>query len=396
MCEVKNIAILGSTGSVGVNALDVISSLGDGYRVTALTAGNNVELLAEQSLCFKPEIAAIADGSKYRELTDRLAGSGVIAAAGYEAVSETAARDDVDLVIAAIVGFAGFKPTLAALQAGHDVALANKETLVAGGAIVKPLVCENGPRLFPVDSEHAALVQCLLGTERDEVKRLVLTASGGPFLDTPKDEMYEASPERALNHPNWDMGAKITVDSATMMNKGLEVIEAHWLFDMPFDKIGVVIHPQSIVHSMVEFRDGSLIAQMGPADMRLPIQFALTYPTRRETGFERDGFSLAAAGKLEFREPDTDKFPCLAIAVEAGRAGGVKPAALNAANETAVNAFLKKQIPFGAITETVAAVFEKAPDEKPTYDNIIGADTWARRWAEEVIKGIREKGQKNL
>jgi len=385
MAEAKNITVLGSTGSIGVNALDVISSLGDGYRVVALTAGNNVELLAEQALRHRPEVAVIADESGYADLADRLAGSGVAAAAGAEAVSDAAARDGVNLVVAAIVGFAGFKPTLAALRAGHDVALANKETLVAGGAVVKPLAGGDGPRLLPVDSEHAALAQCLLGTKPEEVKRLVLTASGGPFLDAPEEEIYGAAPEQALNHPNWDMGTKITIDSATMMNKGLEVIEAHWLFDMPFDRIGVVIHPQSVVHSMVEFRDGSLVAQMGPADMRLPIQFAITYPLRADTKFEGNGFSLVDIGSLEFREPDADKFPCLSLAVEAGRAGGVKPAALNAANEVAVNAFLERRIPFGAIGETVAAVLADAPDDEPTYDNIVNADAWARRRAEEVI-----------
>jgi 1-deoxy-D-xylulose-5-phosphate reductoisomerase len=385
MAEAKNITVLGSTGSVGVNALDVISSLGDGYRVVALTAGNNVELLAEQALRVRPEVAVIADESGYADLSDRLAGSGVTAEAGAGAVSDAAARDDVNLVVAAIVGFAGFKPTLAALRAGHDVALANKETLVAGGAVVKPLVGGDGPRLLPVDSEHAALAQCLLGTKSEEVKRLVLTASGGPFLDAPAEEIYGAAPEQALNHPNWDMGAKITIDSATMMNKGLEVIEAHWLFDMSFDRIDVVVHPQSVVHSMVEFRDGSLVAQMGPADMRLPIQFAITYPLRTDTKFPGNGFSLVDIGSLEFRKPDADKFPCLSLAIEAGRAGGVKPAALNAANEVAVNAFLERRIPFGAIGETVATVLEDAPDDEPTYDNIVGADAWARRRAEEVM-----------
>jgi 1-deoxy-D-xylulose-5-phosphate reductoisomerase len=385
MGEVKNITVLGSTGSIGVNTLDVISSLGDDYRVVALTAGNNVELLAEQALRFKPEVAVIADERKYAELDDRLTGSGIAAAGGAEAVSDAAARDDVDLVVAAIVGFAGFKPTLAALRAGHDVALANKETLVVGGAVVKPLIRSDGPRLLPVDSEHAAISQCLLGTEPEEVSRLILTASGGPFLDKRKDDIYDATPEQALNHPNWDMGAKITVDSATMMNKGFEVIEAHWLFDMPFDHIKVVIHPQSIVHSMAEFRDGSLVAQMGPPDMRLPIQFALTYPIRKKTEFETNGFSIVDVGVLEFREPDAEKFPCLTLAVEAGRAGGVKPAALNAANEAAVKAFLERRIPFGAIAETVAVVVEEAPDEEPTYDNIVGTDELARRRAEEVI-----------
>jgi 1-deoxy-D-xylulose-5-phosphate reductoisomerase len=385
MGKVKNIAVLGSTGSIGVNTLDVIASLGDGYRVVALTAGNNVELLAEQALRYKPEVAVIADEDRYGELGDRLTGSGIAAAGGAEAVSDAAARDGVDLVVAAIVGFAGFKPTLAALKAGHDVALANKETLVAGGAVVKPLLRGDGPRLLPVDSEHAAITQCLLGTRPEEVNRLILTASGGPFLDTRKDDIYNATPEQALNHPNWDMGAKITVDSATMMNKGFEVIEAHWLFDMPFDRIKVVIHPQSIVHSMAEFRDGSLVAQMGPPDMRLPIQFALTYPVRKETNFETNGFSIVDVGTLEFREPDAEKFPCLTLAVEAGRAGGVKPAALNAANEAAVKAFLERRIPFGAIAETVAAVVKETPDEEPTYDNIVNTDVWARQRTEEVI-----------
>jgi 1-deoxy-D-xylulose-5-phosphate reductoisomerase len=388
MGEVKNITVLGSTGSIGVNTLDVISSLGDGYRVVALTAGNNVELLAEQALRFKPEVAVIADEDRYAELDARLTGSGIAAASGAEAVSDAAARNDVDLVVAAIVGFAGFKPTLAALKAGHDVALANKETLVAGGAVVKPLLRGDGPRLLPVDSEHAAITQCLLGTGPEEVNRLILTASGGPFLDTRKDDIYNATPEQALNHPNWDMGAKITVDSATMMNKGFEVIEAHWLFDMPFDRIKVVIHPQSIVHSMAEFRDGSLIAQMGPPDMRLPIQFALTYQVRKETNFETNGFSIVDVGTLEFREPDAEKFPCLTLAVEAGRAGGVKPAALNAANEAAVKAFLERRIPFGAIAEKVAAVVKETPDEEPTYDNIVNTDVWARRRTEEVISKI--------
>jgi 1-deoxy-D-xylulose-5-phosphate reductoisomerase len=385
MGEGKNITVLGSTGSIGVNTLDVISSLGDGYRVVALTAGNNVELLTEQALRFKPKVAVIADETKYAELADRLAGSSIAAAAGRDAVSDAAARDDVNFVVAAIVGFAGFKPTLSALQAGHDVALANKETLVAGGVIVKPLIHKDGPRLLPVDSEHAALAQCLLGAKPEEVNKLILTASGGPFLDTPTDKVYNATPEQALNHPNWDMGAKITIDSATMMNKGLEVIEAHWLFDMPFDRIMVVIHPQSIVHSMAEFQDGSLVAQMGPADMRLPIQFALTYPLRKEIGFETNGFSIVDIESLEFQEPDTERFPCLALAVDAGRAGGVKPTALNAANETAVKAFLERRIPFGAITEMVASVVEEVPGEEPTYNNIVATDKWARQRAEEMI-----------
>jgi 1-deoxy-D-xylulose-5-phosphate reductoisomerase len=286
------------------------------------------------------------------------------------------------------VGFAGLAPTLAALRAGKDVALANKESLVAGGHLVKAAQQASGSRIFAVDSEHAALAQCLEGRGATGVKRLILTASGGPFLGRSRDEVANATPAQATAHPVWDMGAKISVDSATLMNKGLEVIEAHWLFDMPWEGIDVLIHPQSVVHALVEVADGSYIAQLAAADMRLPIQYALTYPSRRAVRFDASPLDLAGLGPLEFLPPDWARFPCFTLALEAGRAGGVKPAVMNAANEVAVNSFLAGELKFGAIAGVIEAALEAAADgDAGTYDDVAAADARARDRARPEVAG---------
>jgi 1-deoxy-D-xylulose-5-phosphate reductoisomerase len=345
----RKIAILGATGSIGSSTLDLVERLPDRFEVVAVTAASNVESLAVIARRTKAKLAVIADKSRLGVLEELLAETGCQAAAGEQALNE-AASGDADLVIAAIVGCAGLKPVMAAVEAGKTVALANKEALVTAGDLMIEAATGSGATILPVDSEHNAIFQCLAGNRREDVSRIILTASGGPFRVTPTN-LGDVSPEQAVAHPNWSMGAKISVDSATLMNKGLELIEAHYLFGLPSERIDIVIHPQSTVHSLVEFVDGSVLAQLGPPDMRIPIAYALAWPERLATPAER--LDLAALGRLDFEAPDLARFPALRIAREAMEAGGAAPVVLNAANEIAVDSFLKGRIRFPEIAETV-------------------------------------------
>ncbi len=390
---VKRVSILGSTGSIGRSALEVVSSLAGEVEVVGLAAGANGALLAEQTRAFRPRLAALGDAAQGPAFAAAVAGTGVRVGAGPEGVAEVAALPEADIVISAMVGFAGLRPTLAAVRAGKDVALANKEALVAGGHLVRAAQLAGSGRIFPVDSEHAALSQCLEGCRNGDVKRLVLTASGGPFWGKPAAEVAAATPAAALAHPVWNMGPKITIDSATLMNKGLEVIEAHWLFDMPWDRIDVLIHPQSVVHSLVEMVDGSYVAQLAVADMRLPLQYALTYPERRAARFAAEPLELARVGRLEFARPAPEDFPCFGLAVAAGRAGGVRPAVMSAANEVAVERFLAGEIPFGGIAEVIAAVLADAKQTAAdTYEDVARADGWARERAADEARRLGQGG----
>ena len=340
----RRIAILGSTGSIGTQTLDVIRRHPERFEVEMISARRNVDLLVRQALEFKAGNVVICDERQYSEACRRLAGSGCRVWYGTDSLCEIVRLPSVDIVVGAMVGFSGLRPTLAALEAGKTVALANKETLVAAGAVVTSVMKEHGARILPVDSEHSAIFQCLLGAGDNRVEKIHLTASGGPFRTWDKPRIAAATAETALRHPNWDMGAKVTIDSATMMNKGFEVIEAKWLFGIDVDRINVVVHPESIIHSMVEFRDGAVIAQLGWPDMREPIALALAYPDRIEIGNRRLDFAML--GKLSFEAPDFRRFPCLELAYEAIRRGGNAPCALNAANEVTVAAYLKGLIGF--------------------------------------------------
>lgn len=383
----KRIAILGSTGSIGRNALQVIEQFPDRFQVVALAAGRNVDLLIEQIQRFRPKVAAVLDQELANDLASRLpADIGVEVFAGSQGYQNIANCTDADMVLSSMVGAAGLIPTLSAIRAGKDVALANKETLVMAGALVMEEVRRYQIRLLPVDSEHNAIFQALEGHRREDLKRILLTASGGPFLNLPKEQLESVTPAQALNHPNWEMGAKITIDSATMMNKGLEVIEAKWLFDLAVEKIDVHIHPQSIVHSMVEYVDGSVIAQLGMPDMRVPIAYALAYPERLK--LDLPTLDLFSVQTLTFQEPDLGRYPCLDLAFNACKAGGTMPAVLNASNEVAVQAFLDKRIPFLGIARLVDKVMQEhelAPAKE--LEAILAADTWARRRAEAIING---------
>ena len=378
------IAILGSTGSVGVQALDLISRFPDRFEVVALAARRNAERLAEQALRFRPRLAALADPEGLAALASRCAPRGIDTAAGEEGLLRVAAHPEADRVISAIVGAAGLQPTLWAIQARKTVALANKETLVMAGDLMLREAEKNNALLLPVDSEHCALHQCLRGERREEVGRLILTASGGPFRLSSLSEMEAAEPEQALRHPTWEMGPKISVDSATLMNKGLEVIEAHWLFGIEAARIEVLLHPQSLVHSMVEMRDGSVICQMGTTDMRLPIQYALTYPDRWTSTLPP--LDLASAPALEFFAPDPVRFPCLSLAYRALEMGGTATAALNAANEVAVEAFLSRRARFLDIPRVIQGVLEKhATLPADSLPPILEADRSSRRLAERIL-----------
>jgi 1-deoxy-D-xylulose-5-phosphate reductoisomerase len=379
MSSQKNIAILGSTGSIGRNSLEVVSGLPDRFRATYLTAHRNVDLLIEQIDRFHPFGVVLLDERCAGEVRKRV-NSSVEVLSGAEALETIVTRDNVDVVISSLVGFAGLKPTIAAIRHRKRVALANKETLVVAGNLITSLIQEFGTDLIPIDSEHSAILQCLAGEDRSHVAKLVLTASGGPFLNMPVSDFPLVTVEEALQHPNWTMGNKITIDSATLMNKGLEVIEAHWLFGLPADRIRVVIHPQSIIHSMVEFIDGSVKAQLGLPDMKLPIQYALSYPERWPMNGARVDFP--ALQTMTFFEPDREKFRCLKLASDALSLGGTAPAILNAANEVAVQAFLGRRISF----DKIPVLIERAlscqtirPD--PDLDDIIESDHQARAWA---------------
>ena len=382
----KKIAILGSTGSIGVSALDVVTRNPGELRVVALAAGRNIDLLSEQVLRFRPEIVSVIDEEHACSLRERL-GSECPGAVlwGDEGYCRVATAPGAGLVLSAIVGAAGLLPTMAAIEAGRDVALANKETLVTAGPLVTEKARLKGVRLIPVDSEHSAVFQCIEGNPTGSVARVILTASGGPFRRATQQELERVTVAGALRHPNWAMGRKITIDSATMMNKGLEVIEARWLFGVGYDRIDVVIHPQSIVHSLVEFVDGSVLAQMGQPDMRGPISYALFYPDRHPGGFPP--FHPVKAGVLEFLAPDFERFPCLRLGYEAGKAGGTMPAVMNAANEAAVNAFLEGRIAFLDIARVIESVMTRhAAAELSSLQAVLSADAWARRQAEEIMK----------
>ncbi len=385
----KKIAILGSTGSIGRSSLEVIQQYPDRFQVVALAAGKNIDLLAEQIHRFGPKIVAVFDLQLAKDLVRRLqAGTRVEVLAGPEGYEQVASCDDADMVISAMVGAAGLWPTLSAIRAGKNVALANKETLVMAGALVMEEARLNRITLLPVDSEHNAIFQALQGHRRDYLKRILLTASGGPFLNTPAQELESVTPAQALAHPNWAMGPKITIDSATLMNKGLEVIEAKWLFDVPVEKIEVHIHPQSIVHSMVEYVDGSVIAQMGIPDMRIPIAYALAYPERVELGLQP--LDLFAVETLTFQQPDLSRFPCLDLAFTACKAGGTMPTVLNAANEVAVQAFLDNRIPFRGIAALVSQVMqEHVLTSVVELGAILETDAWARRRTQEAAYSFR-------
>jgi 1-deoxy-D-xylulose-5-phosphate reductoisomerase len=353
----KKVAIIGSTGSIGKQALEVIEHHKDRLSVEVLTANSQADLLIEQALRFDPNAVVIADKNQYQKVKEALASTDIKVFAGQEALEEIVQMETIDIVLTAIVGFAGLKPTLKAIEAKKPIALSNKETLVVAGELVTKLSIENNVPIIPVDSEHSAIFQCLAGEFYNPIEKIILTASGGPFLGKTKDELKHITPKEALNHPNWVMGNKVTIDSATLMNKGLEVIEAKWLFDLPVEKIETVVHPQSIIHSLVEFEDGSVKAQLGLADMRLPIQYALTYPERLKTNFPK--FNIYNNPNLSFLKPDSQTFPCLSLAYQAIQKGGNLPTIMNAANEIAVEAFLKERIGFLEIPEIIANAMSK-------------------------------------
>jgi len=365
----KSLSILGSTGSIGVNTLKVAEALSETIKVRYLAAGRQWEKLAEQAIKFGVKAVAIVDENAAKPLKDAL-GSNVEVLSGRAGVSELASRDDVDIVLNGIVGSAGLEPTYRAAEAGRTIALSNKESLVMGGELIRNLMEKTGAKLYPVDSEHSAIWQCLVGEDIKSVKKLILTASGGPFREKPINDFKDITVEEALAHPNWKMGKKVTIDSATLMNKGLEVIEAFWLFDIPQDRIDIVIHPQSIIHSMVEFWDGSVKAQLGLPDMKLPIQYALTYPERKAVAWEQTNFS--AVSTLTFEEPDFQKFPCPKLAFKALESGGSASAVLNVANETVVNLFLEERINFTDIAGLIEKTMESTEIiNDPTLEEIL-------------------------
>ncbi|HOB20278.1 MAG TPA: 1-deoxy-D-xylulose-5-phosphate reductoisomerase [Candidatus Atribacteria bacterium] len=373
----KKIAILGSTGSIGTQALDIIRRNKAYFKVSALTAYNNIELLKEQIEEFRPERVGVVDAEK-AEILKKEIPQNVEVLAGHDALKELASQSDIDMVLVAVVGIAGLEATMAALESGNDVALANKETLVTGGQLVIDAASKTGSRIIPVDSEHSAIFQCLQGADHQDVRRIVLTASGGPFRGLTPDRLVHVRPEDALIHPNWSMGKKVTIDSATLMNKGLEIIEAKWLFNLSIGQIQVIVHPQSIIHSMVEFKDGSVLAQLGMPDMRIPILYAFSYPRRFESPVQKVDF--AKIGMLTFEEPDTESFPCLNLAIKAAQIGGTMPTVLNAANEVAVDRFLNGEIKFTEISLMV----QKAMDShqvipRPTLADILRVDKETRR-----------------
>ncbi len=385
MSHKQTVAILGSTGSIGTQTLDVIDRHSELFEVYALTAHSNIDLLVEQARIYRPEVVAIADERHYKTLREALDGLPIKVFAGADSICQIAAMSPIDTVVTAMVGYSGLLPTVRAIEAGKKIALANKETLVVAGELVTDLALRNRVDIIPIDSEHSAIFQCLVGENENCVEKLILTASGGAFRDTPKDDLRLATAADALRHPTWKMGAKITIDSATMMNKGFEVIEARWLFDIPIDKIEVIIHPQSIVHSMVQFCDGSIKAQLGQPDMRHPIQYALTFPDRLNAQVERA--NLADIHQLTFEKPDYEKFRNLGLAYDALRRGGNIPCILNAANEVAVDAFLKGKIGFFAMSDIIEqTISETAFISSPTLDDYIATDREARARSSEKIK----------
>lgn len=380
----RQIAILGSTGSIGTQALQVIEEHSDLYEAYALTANNNVELLIEQARRHQPDVVVIANETHYTTLRDALADLPIKVYAGSDALNEVVEAEPIDMVLASMVGYAGLRPTMNAIRAGKAIALANKETLVVAGELVTQLALEHQVPILPVDSEHSAIFQCLSGEAHNPIEKLLLTASGGPFRTWSIEQLQHATHEQALKHPNWDMGAKITIDSASMMNKGFEVIEAKWLFDVTPEQIEVVVHPQSVIHSMVQFTDGSVKAQLGTPDMRLPIQYAFSYPQRLSLSSQRLDFSTLSS--LTFEQPDSVRFRNLTLSFEALERGGNMPCILNAANEVCVAAFLKERIGFLQMSDVIEQTMLRTSFiTSPTYDDYVATDAAARRIAEELI-----------
>ena len=378
----KQIAILGSTGSIGTQALKVIEEHPDLYEAYALTANNQVELLAEQARKFMPAAVVIANEAKYLQLKEMLADLPIQVYAGADALCEIVEAKPIDVVLASMVGYAGLRPTMNAIRAGKAIALANKETLVVAGELINALAQQYKTPILPVDSEHSAIFQCL--EPNNALEKVILTASGGPFRKFTMEQLQHVTKEQALKHPNWEMGAKITIDSATMMNKGFEVIEAKWLFGVRPDQIEVVVHPQSVIHSMVQYEDGAVKAQLGMPDMRLPIQYAFSYPQRIKASFDRLDFSKMT--ELTFEQPDSNRFRCLALAYEALHQGGNMACIVNAANEVVVSAFLKDRISFLRMSEVIEASMAKVPViQTPTYEDYVATDAEARRIAESLI-----------
>ena len=380
----RNIAILGSTGSIGTQALDVVRKNPDLFGIEILTAQYNDELLVAQAIEFKPNAVVIVDESKYKKVFDALNPLDIKVYAGANALNSVVQMESIDMVLTALVGYAGLIPTIKAIEAGKHIALANKETLVVAGQLITDLCRQYKVDLLPVDSEHSAIFQCLAGEWHNPIEKIILTASGGPFRGKLRDELMHVGPKEALKHPNWSMGSKITIDSASLMNKGLEVIEAKWLFDVNIDQIEVVVHPQSIIHSLVQFTDGSIKAQLGLPDMKLPIQYALAYPNRIPSDFPR--FDFSQYGSLTFERPDLETFRNLGLAFEAMRKGGNAPCVLNSANEVAVEQFLKEKIGFMEMSEIIEACMAKVPYiAKPVLDDYISSDEEARRIAKELV-----------
>ena len=377
----KKVVILGSTGSIGAQTLEVIRAIG-GFEVIALSANTNIELLLKQAEEFRPKYVTVMDEHKALELKSQVAKFGTEVSTGIDSLNMLASLTEADIIVNSLVGNIGLLPTISAIKAGKTICLANKETLVTAGEIIMPLAKEYNVQIIPIDSEHSAVLQCLQGEELKSIDQLHLTASGGPFRTKTKKELESVTVEDALKHPNWSMGKKITIDSATLMNKGLEVIEAMWLFNMPLERISVVVHPQSIIHSMIEYFDGSILAQMGTPDMRLPIQYALCYPKRVRNSFER--LDLFRMKDLTFERPDTDKFNCLKLCLDAAKTGGTMPAVMNAANEIAVAKFLAKEISFIEISELIEkTMLAYTVKYDINIDDIIEADRWARESAQQ-------------
>ena len=379
----KKVVLLGSTGSIGTSTCKVVEDLPDDLALIGLAAGRNVGLLREQVAQFKPQLVSVTDPTAAKELANEYNGTPVVEC-GDEGLLALATMPEADIVLIAIVGTAGLQPALAAIRAGKDIAVASKEILVMAGETVMAEARKHGVKVLAVDSEHSAIFQCLDGKPADSIRQIWLTASGGPFREKPADEFTEITVEEALKHPSWEMGRKITIDSSTLFNKGLEMIEARWLFDIEMPRVKVVVHPQSVIHSMVEFVDGSMLAQLSTPDMCLPIQYALTYPERATS--DRVQTSLAEIGRLDFEEPDTERFPALGLARRAGEVGGTLPAVLNAANEVAVEAFCERQLSYLGITEMVATVMElHEVVTQPSLGEILAADSWARKTAKNLV-----------